>query len=400
MNLTQLRGKCVDQIRSLHEGASGREWTDDEQAKFDALSAQVEDIDARLQSVEAMEPRSTGRRATASMIATRDQGADSALLRSWLRAGTALETGADRDLLSIRGVSPSAFNLEFRAQSKTATAGLELVPTSLFSEVSKTLAAFAPVRRVARVITTTAGETLKIPTVDDSANVGAIVSENSLHAEQDIAFSDVQLGAFTYSSKIIRVSNELLQDSAIDLAAFLGATLGERIGRAQAAHFLTGTGSGQPQGLITAAGTVSAGSATALAASDLVNLVAAVDPAWLDDGASGSVGWMMHPTIYGLIRKLADSAGNPLVQPLTDRGPANLLGYPVILTPGMASSTVATAKTILFGNFNQYLIRDAGTLSVLRSNERYFEYNQSAFIALYRTDAKVLQANAIKVLLH
>jgi HK97 family phage major capsid protein len=66
----------------------------------------------------------------------------------------------------------------------------------------------------------------------------------------------------------------------------------------------------------------------------------------------------------------------------------------------MDSTTAATKKTVLFGNFKQYLVRDAGTLVVARSNERYFEYNQSAFIALYRTDAKLLQAGAFRTLLH
>lgn len=409
MSLTTLRSRCVDQIRALHASAAGRAWTPDEEAKFASLESEVAEIDQRLAVIEsASGEESRGRRTRPAAPGSSHDGraSDSQVLRAWLRAGTPLEQGEDRAVLQSRGwhggmnaIEFGRSNLEARAIGKTATAGLELVPTTLAGEVSRTMQAFAPVRAVARVLQTDAGESLQVPTSSDVSNSGEIIAENAAHNEQDVAFSSVTLGAFQYSSKIVRCSNQLLQDSGIDLAQFLGSILGERIGRIQSTHFLTGSGSGQPQGLITAAGTVSAALSASIGVNDLINLLFGVDQAYLADGGAGSVGWMMSPTTFGLIRKLADNAGNPLLQPLVDGGPPRLLGYPVYFAPEMATPA-ASAKSVLFGNFSYYLVRDAGPLVVARSNERYFEYNQSAFLAIQRTDAKLLQAGAVKVLAH
>jgi len=414
-----------------------RELTPQEAAEFDALAAQVDAIDKRLAGVEtyvgydaasedpgAMAPvvdptmagtagrglalaHASRRRTMPGAIGGNLVGAygqrhrpgDSDSLRAWLRCGTPLEQPQDRGLLYQAGHSGNSSALEFRGLATTPdSAGGFTVATSVYNQVSRTLKNYSPVRSLAQVLTTTNGEPLRVPRCDDTANSGAIVSEGSAHAEQDAVFSTVTMGAFTYSSKMVRVSNELLADSQIDLARFLGEILGERLGRIQANHFLLGNGSTEPQGVITGASTVAAASATAITCDDLINVAAAVDPAYLAD--IESVGWVMHPTIFSLIRKLKDSYGAYIVQPITDAGPPNLLGYPVRFASEMDSTTAATKKTVLFGNFKQYLIRDAGTLVVARSNERYFEYNQSAFIALYRTDAKLLQAGAFRTLLH
>ena len=413
-SLVAKRRGLVNRMESM---SSKRELTPDEQAAWDSLVAQVEQIDQRLNDLEQamaddiqseansisrlelLRRSNSNRQISRAWIGNSSAVADGEVLRSWLRIGTPAEADADRELL-VRAGHGVGNSLEFRALSKGAGVGAEIVPQSFYDVVNEAMKAYSPVRQLAQIISTTSGEDLRVPSVDDTSNTGAIIAEGTADTEQDVAFTEIVLKSYTYSSKIVRVSNELLADSGIDLAAYLGRILGERIGRAQASHFLTGTGSGQPQGVITAAGSVSAGSATAIAVNDLINLVSAVDRAYLADGSSNSIGWLMHPTIYGVIRKLADSTGQPIIQPVQDRGPASLLGYPVYFAPEMDSTLVATKKTVLFGNFNFYAIRDAGPLSVARSADRYFEYRQEAFMALYRTDAKVLQAGAFKVLVH
>lgn len=405
------------------ESLNSREMSTDQQTQWDALVAQIEDIDSRLTALEnamadditsetpqanslygpsrleMLRRSSSSRGRSGSWSGYSTAVADGDVLRSWLRIGTPEEADADRELLTRSGHGIGN-RLEFRALSKGSGVGAEIVPQSFYDVVNQAMKAYSPVRQLAQIISTESGEDLRVPSVDDTTNTGAIIAEGSADSEQDVAFTEIVLKSYTYSSKIVRVSNELLADSGIDLAAYLGRILGERIGRAQASHFLTGSGSGQPQGVITGAGSVSAGSATAIAVNDLINLVSAVDRAYLADGSSNSIGWLMHPTIYGVIRKLADTTGQPIIQPVTDRGPASLLGYPVYFAPEMDSTTASTKKTVLFGNFGFYCIRDAGVLSVARSTERYFEYRQEAFMALYRTDAKVLQAGAFKVLTH
>jgi HK97 family phage major capsid protein len=402
------------------ESINSREMSPDQLDQWDTIVAQIKDIDARLTALESavqddytseansiygpsrleMLRRSNPTRGRGTpWIGSSSAVSDGDVLRSWLRIGTPAEADADRELLARSGHG-AGNRLEFRALSKGAGVGAEIVPQSFYDIVNQAMKAYSPVRQLAQIISTDSGEDLRVPSVDDTSNVGAIIAEGTADTEQDVAFTEIVLKSYTYSSKIVRVSNELLADTGIDLAAYLGRILGERIGRAQAAHFLTGTGSGQPQGVITGAGTVSAGSATAIAINDLINLVNAVDRAYLADGSSNSIGWLMNPSIYAAIRKLTDSQGRPIVQEVTDRGPAGLLGYPVYFAPEMDSTLVATKKTVLFGNFGFYTIRDAGALAIARSTERYFEYRQEAFMALYRTDAKVLQAGAFKVLVH
>jgi HK97 family phage major capsid protein len=97
---------------------------------------------------------------------------------------------------------------------------------------------------------------------------------------------------------------------------------------------------------------------------------------------------------------LLDSTGRPLLGDVGNGAEMNLLGYPVILTAGMDSTIASTKKSVLFGAFNQYLIRDVSDIVVARSVDRYFELNQTAFVAYQRTDAKALQAGAFRVLLH
>lgn len=285
------------------------------------------------------------------------------------------------------------------AGASTGAAGGYTVPQGFRAKITETLKAYGGVRRLAEVITTDDGATLPWPTNDDTSNVGAILTENTQATEQDVTFGQKQLTAYTYTSKIVRCSLQLAQDSATDIESWLARKLGQRIGRAQAAHFISGTGAGQPQGLITAA-TVgkTAASPTAFTYDELIDLMASVDAAYLVDGEPG-VGWIMNQTTWAAVRKLKDSQNRPLVEPNLQTGkPTNLLGYEVVIDNGMAALTTGQ-KPIAFGNFRAgYVIRDVGAPEVRRLDERYMDFLQLGFIGWQRTDAAVQDASAFKVL--
>ncbi|NBS71474.1 phage major capsid protein, partial [bacterium] len=240
---------------------------------------------------------------------------------------------------------------------------------------------------------TASGNPIDIPTVDDTSNNGELVAENAAYATQDVTFSKVTLNAYKFTSKLVLASLELLQDSAIDVATILGNLLGERIGRSQLGYFTTGTGSSQPQGAVTgsAAGVTSA-SATAIAVDDLLGLVHSVDRAYRDAGA-----FMMHDSVLLAVRKLKDSTNQPIfTQSYIVGEPDRLFGYPVVINNSMASTVATTNKTVLFGDWSKFVIRDALDIQLVRSDERYMEYGQSAFVALARSDSKVTISSAIK----
>lgn len=284
-------------------------------------------------------------------------------------------------------------DVENRAQSTTTTAGGYLVPVELVQKLEEQLAYICPIRDVAEVYRTSEGNQVDFPTNDDTSNAGEMISENSAHNEQDMAFGRKSLLAYQFSSKIVRVSRQLMRDSAFPIQALLGKTLGKRIARAQLPYLTTGTGSSQPEGAVTgsSAGVTSAG-ATAIAVDDLLNLYHSLDRDYRQNAV-----WMMHDSILLAIRKLKDSTNQPIfTQSYIEGEPDRLLGKPVIINNSMASTIATTNKTVLFGDFSHMVIRDVNEIEIQRSSERYFEYNQEAFLAVAHMDAKVLSSAAIK----
>lgn len=423
-------------------GMQERQLTPEEQAAFDGLVQQVNEIDARLQTVEAevmADPAVDSGDAPVDQTAARSLPAVAELppvpaasepvrvavpvpnvVRDWndrrairnkdlaLR-GWALQPTGLCSAEHVRAASEIGFNLnnkvlnlrlldnpkkETRAQSAgTGSAGGHLVPTDLIRSLETALAYTCPIRNFAQVIRTASGNPIDIPTVDDTSNNGELVAENASYASQDVTFSKVTLNAYKFTSKLVLASLELLQDSAIDVATILGNLLGERIGRSQLGYFTTGTGSSQPQGAVTgsAAGVTSA-SATAISVDDLLGLVHSVDRAYRDAGA-----FMMHDSVLLAIRKLKDANNLPIfTQSYIVGEPDRLFGYPVVINNSMASTVATTNKTVLFGDWSKFIIRDALDIQLVRSDERYMEYGQSAFVALARTDSKVTISGALK----
>ena len=315
-------------------------------------------------------------------------------LRGWLLGNEATDahrSAAQRAGLDLRSTSLRINRNEVRAQSTSSSAGGYTIPQGFLAELEKKLAFFNPLRGVARIITTDSGNALPIPTVDDTSNTGAIGSENTAPSATDITFSSVTLNAYRYESLVL-CSNELLQDSGIDLASEIGSILGERIGRSEAAAFTTGTGSSQPQGVVTGCSAgVTAASATAIALSDIVGLIASLDFAYQQNAS-----FMMHQSVWYAVMKLVDSTGRPLVADVINGNQPRLYGFPVVVNNNMASSIATTAKTILFGDFSKFLIRDASALEVRRLDERYADQYATGFLAVGRRDGKVLQSAAIK----
>jgi HK97 family phage major capsid protein len=192
-----------------------------------------------------------------------------------------------------------------------------------------------------------------------------------------------------------------LEDNAVDLANEIGGLLGERIGRTQETYLTTGTGSSQPGGVVTGSTLgVTAASAAAIAADELISLLHSVDPAYRRDP---SCGFMMHDNIAAAVRKLKDSQNRYLwdMDALKNGQPAMLLGKPVTINQSMQSSIATGTKTVLFGAYKKFKIRDVKAIRIRRLTERYADADQEGFIAFMRTDAKLLNAgtNPIKHLI-
>lgn len=455
-DIRQLMAERRDLVSQL-EALNKRELTPEEQVAWNDLTAKVAELDSRVSTLEtavgtdeadvaneetpaapevqqnsanleALEKRlagllekaekvGVGRRTAPSFVrdvndkqATRDR--DMAfcgwLLRSAGRDSDAHKAAAARVGFNLnqRNLNVALFadaprsvkEIETRAQAVgTGSAGGYLVPTTLSENLEKQLLYFANVRQVAQVIRTATGNNYDFPTVDDTGNKGQIISENTAFTTQDVTFSKKTLSAHMYSSNLVLCSLQFLQDSVINVPALLGDLLGERLGRIQADHFTTGTGSSQPEGVVTGSSAgVTAASATAIAVDDLLGLVHSLDRAYRPKAQ-----FMVNDAILLAIRKLKDGQQRPILSESYIVGePDRILGYPVIVNNSMVGTMAATNKTVLFGDFSKFVVRDALDIQVIRMDERFGEYGQVAFSAHQRTDSKVLVSAAIKSLTH
>jgi HK97 family phage major capsid protein len=254
------------------------------------------------------------------------------------------------------------------------------------------------VRSAAQILQSADGRNLPWPTTDDTANVGEMLAENIADATQDIVFGQTILKSSKFSSKIVLVSRELTEDSGIDLQAELERLLAERIGRAQNPKFTVGNGSTEPQRCVVGAsqGKVGiAGQTTSVIWDDLVDLYHSIDPLYR---MSGSAVWMMNDSTLAAVRKLKDSAGQPIV---TTPGGADvtgegfILGRRIVVNNDMAPMS-ASAKSVLFGDFSQFVIRDSLGFALLRLQERYAEIGQVGFLAFQRSDSRYVNTAAVK----
>jgi HK97 family phage major capsid protein len=307
------------------------------------------------------------------------------------------------DTRSLRQFRRTA-DAELRALAVNANvAGGYTVPEGFVNNLEIALLAYAQVRQWAEVIRTSSGQDLPWPTVNDVTNLGARVQENATIASTgaDPTFGQVVFHAYKYTSKIVLVPVELLEDSAFDLAQTLGELLGIRIGRIQANEFTTGTGASQPVGYVT--GAVSgqtAASSTAIAADDLYKLKHSVDPAYR---AQPGVGWTFHDQILLAIKLLKDGTGRYLWQPgLAVNAPSTIDGDPYYINQSMVSAIASGNKTVVYGALRKFKIRDVSAIRMRRLVERYADSDQEAFVMFMRSDAVLVDAGThpLKYLVH
>lgn len=280
------------------------------------------------------------------------------------------------------------------AQSTTTTGGYT-VADAMMQGLEESLLAFGGMRQVATILRTATGGPLPIPTTNDTAQKGRLLAENTGATETEMTFGQLVLDAYKYSSDYVLASVEFLQDSSINVGDFLGRALGTRIARLQNDHFTTGTGSSQPNGVVTAAGNSSvtlAGTAT-VTYDNIVDLIHSVDPAYRNNAR-----FMFHDGALKMLKKVkianysGDTGGTPLWQPSLVAGQPDLIhGYPYIINQSMTTPATAV-KSILFGDFSKYLIRDVRDVTLLRLDERFAEQHSVAFLAFARSDGDLLDA--------
>ena len=249
-------------------------------------------------------------------------------------------------------------------------------------------------RTLANIIQTTSGDR-KIPIVASHGSA-AWVDEEGAYSESDDAFAQITLGAYKLGT-MMKVSDELLNDSVFDLENYLSGEFARRIGNAEEDAFINGDGVGKPTGILAAKGGADIGvttsSGTAFTADDLINLYHSLLTPYRKKAV-----WLMNDSTVQFIRKLKDSNGQYLWQPSLVAGtPNTILGCPVMVSRYMPEIGAGN-KAVAFGDFSYFWIADRQGRSFMRLNELFAAHGQVGFRGSQRVDGKLILPEAIKVM--
>jgi HK97 family phage major capsid protein len=415
LELRQERAKLVTQARELNDTTitEKRDFTGEEREKYDKIMADVRSLADRITRAEELDGLKSAeersilnakteeelKRAEESLMhkaPKKDKDAkqtpEARAFENYLRAGIEGLSQEDRSLMLNRRSEERALT------TATGSSGGFTVDQQFRAVMTEARlfiggVALAPVQ----VINTAGGNPIPMPLTNDTSNEGEIIAENTAANTQDPVFSQVTIGAFKYSSKTVLVPYELLQDSAIDIAALVARLLGLRVARIYNRHQTVGTNSGQPQGVVPASAvgrTGPTGQTTSITADDIKFLKRSVDPSYRNPNAR----FMANDATFGVIERLKDAENRYLWQPAISAGQLDTLeGYPAIPNQNMAVMA-ASARSLLFGDFSNVLVRNAMDITLYRVVDKYIESGQVGFLTWSRMDQKVLDAgtNPIK----
>ena len=394
-NIQALREKIANlatQAKALLAEKGEQTWSNEDKAKFDGLADEIERAQNQIKAEERMRELDADKFFNANPAA---KPGDVVTIDALVAMALYIRNGSNV-------TAEQAVAIRNAMSTTTTTEGGYTVPAEIATMVIDALKAYGGMREVAQIITTAGGNALNYPTSDGTAEVGEIVAENAAATGADITFGTVAVNPYKYSSKKIALPVELIQDSAIDVVAFVVNRLAQRIGRITNQHYTTGTGSSQPFGVMARAATGKTGTTgqtLTVIYDDLVDLIHSVNSEYRKRGAK----FMLRDTSVAVIRKLKDTTGRPIWNPgdaegLTGGAPSTICGYAYTVNDDVAAMA-ANAKSIAFGDFNQYVIRDVqGSTTLRRFDDSAFALNgQVGFCGWTRTGGNLLDTAAVKV---
>lgn len=279
-------------------------------------------------------------------------------------------------------------------QFGTDSEGGYLVPDEFERTLIQSLEEANILRTLCNVINTSYGDR-KIPVVATKGTANW-VDEGGAIPESDDSFGQVTLNAFKVAT-MLKVSDELLNDSFFDLQNYIAGQFARRIGAAEEEAFLTGDGSGKPTGILNATGGaqvgITAASATAITADEVIDLIYSLKSPYRKNAVL-----LMNDSTIKVIRKLKDSNGQYLWQPSLTAGAPDTIMSKRVVTSEFMPSLEAGNKSVIFGDLSYYWIADRQGRTFKRLNELYAATGQVGFLASQRLDGKLILPEAIKVI--
>jgi HK97 family phage major capsid protein len=356
-----------------YAASEGRDLSAEEQQKYDRINA---DLDERTAVIERLKS-DLDREARAAEIRVPDvakPSSDADTLRSLL-AG------------EIR-------TAKFERRQMTTSDDSGLVPQGFYDVMQEQLRYTGPFGNEEvgyTILNTASGEDIKVPT-QAGFSTGSATAEAAAFAVSNPSTSSLTLRAHKFGT-LLTVSRELLEDSGIDIVGFLGRQAGNAIGNIVNERLAIGTGTVEPNGIVTASAEGQVGGtgvAGAFTADDLIELVHSVDSQY----AANRAGFQMRRSSLALLRTLKDDNGRFIYDP-TQGTDALVLGFPVFENPHVPA-VAAEAKSVVFGSMPYYHVRQVGGVEIARSDDAFFTTDLVAFRVAIRVDGNLSQADAVK----
>lgn len=391
--LKQKRSTIAGQMRKLNDDYSEKRWDEPATKQWGDALKELDELDAQIAREERLlsldsdnvnnEPeRRTGIDLDTSVTEARQMK----VLETVLRGGYPALSSEERALFK-----------EMRAQATNVDSkGGFTVPTEFRNRVVETMKAFGGVANISTVFETDGGSPITWVTTDGTADEGVMIGETEEGGDKDMDFGQIAIGAKKMTSKTIKISDELLQDSGVDVIGLIARRIGSRLGRGEAKQLLNGDGQGNNiKGLtMQLTGGVTSVVAGSIAHGDLLKLKHSVDPAY----RAGNTRWVFNDNTLLGFKELKDGNGRPLWLPdVSGVAPATIDGDQYQIDQGMPD-VAAGKKAVLYGDFSYFQIRRVKGMALRRLDEKYAEAGLVGFLMFHRFDALLEDTAAVKAL--
>ena len=275
----------------------------------------------------------------------------------------------------------------------TDSEGGYLVPDEYEKKLVEALEDEVFFRSLATVIKTSSGDR-KIPIVT-SKGEAAWIDEGGQFPESDDSFGQTSIGAHKLAT-MIKVSDELLNDSVFNIEQYISKEFGRRIGTKEEEAFFIGDGTGKPIGIFNKTGGAETGvtaASTGITFDDVMDLYYSLRAPYRNKAT-----WILNDSTVKAIRKLKDGNGNYIWQPSVREGePDRILNRPYrtsIYVPELAAGN----RVMAFGDYSYYWIADRQGRSFKRLNELFATTGQVGLLTSERVDGKLILYEAVKTL--
>jgi HK97 family phage major capsid protein len=368
----EARANLIMQVRETIDAAETRGGLDAESMqKIETIEADIEKIDRSLEVAKRQAEREAAAvEASRNFAPVKEERGEADMLRA----------------LANGDMKAASFRQETRA---TLVPSANTVPVGFADQVFALARLVGPMLNTSTVFTRDSGESFRIPTLTAYGSP-AITAAGSTIADTEPTFSSILLSPWKIGG-LVPIANELIADSGFDIQATIAEAMGNAIGYSVNALLTTGTGTVQPTGIVNAAGSGVASTATVLRADDLIDLAYSLDGAARQIGT----GFMMNTATLGAVRKLKDGDGSYILD-VVSNGPSTILGFPVFENPAM-SSVGSGVKSVIFGYLPDYKVVSTG-IDLAVSSEAQFEKDVTVFRYTTRVDGNLAHASHVKYL--